>query len=231
MNIVIVSQKPIQTIKMLYLLGSIDVFPSAVVLVKPSKNHISKELLDDYSSYSVSTLEFQCNVLNIPLYKVDKAQDTNTINLLKSLKIDLILQLVLDVIVKNDFISTSKHGVISSHGGILPKYRGVDCTKWCILNNEKEVGISTILLNSGVDTGDIISKGLVNIKDEKPCTISDLEKKMYYRYKLFAYLDPVQQLLTKGFIDVKKQNIKDGNQYFSMHPKLSSLVDDVLKKS
>ena len=39
MNIVIVSQKPIQSLNLIYLLGGIDVFPSAVVIVKPSKKH------------------------------------------------------------------------------------------------------------------------------------------------------------------------------------------------
>tara|TARA_B100000989_G_scaffold50276_1_gene33243 strand:+ start:19262 stop:19969 length:708 start_codon:yes stop_codon:yes gene_type:complete len=230
MNIVIVSQKPIQVIKLIYLLGSIDVFPSAVVIVKPSRNHIAKDLLDDYSANTVSTLDFQCKVLNISLYKVDNVINSKTINLLKSLKIDLILQVVLDVIVNNDFISTSKYGVVSSHGGILPKYRGVDCSKWCVLNNEKEVGVSTILLNTGVDTGNIISKGKVNIKKELPCTISELEKKIYYRHKLFAYLNPVKQLINNGKIRFKKQKINEGCQYFSMHPKLEVLVDLILKK-
>ena len=229
MNIVIVSQKPLQVIKLIYLLGSIDVFPSAIVIVKPSKNHIAKDLLDDYSKYTVSALEFQCKILKISLFKVNNIKDSKTINLLRRLKIDLMLQVVLDVIVNNNFINTSKYGVVSSHGGILPKYRGVDCTKWCVLNNEKRVGVSTIFLNSGVDTGDIISIGKVNIKKELPCTISELEKKIYYRHKLFAYLNPVKQLINKGKISFKKQKINEGCQYFSMHPRLSSLVDLILK--
>ena len=229
MNIVIVSQKPLQVIKLIYLLGSIDIFPSAIVIVKPSKNHIAKDLLDDYSKYTVSALEFQCKILKISLFKVNNIKDSKTINLLRRLKIDLMLQVVLDVIVNNNFINTSKYGVVSSHGGILPKYRGVDCTKWCVLNNEKEVGVSTIFLNSGVDTGDIISIGKVNIKKELPCTTSELEKKIYYRHKLFAYLNPVKQLINKGKIRFKKQKINEGCQYFSMHPRLSSLVDLILK--
>ena len=229
MNIVIVSQKPLQVIKLIYLLGSIDIFPSAIVIVKPSKNHIAKDLLDDYSKYTVSALEFQCKILKISLFKVNNIKDSKTINLLRRLKIDLMLQVVLDVILNNDLINTSKYGVVSSHGGVLPKYRGVDCTKWSVLNNEKEVGVSTIFLNSGVDTGDIISIGKVNIKKELPCTISELEKKIYYRHKLFAYLNPVKQLINKGKIRFKKQKINESCQYFSMHPKLSGLVDLILK--
>ena len=72
MNIVIVSQKPIQTLNLIYLLGGIDVFPSAIVIVKPSQNNITKDLLNEYSEATVNTLKLQCDVLNIPLHKVNK---------------------------------------------------------------------------------------------------------------------------------------------------------------
>ena len=117
MNIVIVSQKPIQTLNLIYLLGGIDVFPSAIVIVKPSQNNITKDLLNEYSEATVNTLKLQCDVLNIPLHKVNKVTSDDTINLLNKLNIDLILLVVLDLIVKDKFLNTSKHGVISSHGG------------------------------------------------------------------------------------------------------------------
>ena len=56
-----------------------------------------------------------------------------------------------------------------------------------------------------------------------------MEKKIYYRHKLFAYLNPVKQLINKGKIRFEKQKINEGCQYFSMHPKLSGLVDLILK--
>ena len=60
MNIVIVSQKPIQTLNLIYLLGGINVFPSAIVIVKPSLNNITKNLLNEYSEATVNTLQLQC---------------------------------------------------------------------------------------------------------------------------------------------------------------------------
>ena len=60
-----------------------------------------------------------------------------TINLLKTLNIDLISLIVLDVIVKDKFLGTSKYGVISSHGGNLPHYS--DDLRWAVLNKENEI--------------------------------------------------------------------------------------------
>ena len=228
MNIIIVSQKPIQTLNLLYLLGGIDIFPTSVIIVKPSQNNITKYLINEYSDASVKTLKMQCDILKIPFYKVDSVSSNKTINLLKKLNIDLILLVVLDVIVKDKFLNTSKYGVISSHGGLLPQYRGVDCMKWAILNKENVVGTSTMMLNSGVDTGDIISKNKIDLKNELPSTIELLGKKIFYQKKLKSYLKPTLQLIKKGHINAKKQKLSAGKQYFSMHKKLSKIVDKYL---
>ncbi|MDC3142801.1 formyltransferase family protein [Candidatus Pelagibacter sp.] len=230
MNIVIVSQKPIQTLNLIYLLGGMDVFPSAIVIVKPSQNNITKDLLNEYSEVTVNTLKLQCDVLNIPLHKVNKVTSDDTINLLNKLNIDLILLVVLDLIVKDKFLNTSKHGVISSHGGILPFYRGVDCLRWSILNREKEIGTSTMILNSGVDTGNVVSTNKINLENELPTNIEQLGKKFYYHKKLYAYLYPIKQLLENGYINTKKQKTVEGKQYFSMHKELSKIVDTILLK-
>ncbi len=230
MNIVIVSQKPIQTVNLIYLLGGIDVFPSAIVIVKPSLNNITKYLLNEYSKATVNTLQLQCDVLNIPLYKVDNVTSDKTINLLKTLNIDLILVVVLDVIVKDKFLNTSKHGVISSHGGVLPYYRGDDCLRWAVLNKENEVGTSTMLLDSGVDTGNVVSTYKINLENELPTSIEQLGKKFYYNKKLYSYLSPIKQLLENGYINTKKQKTVEGKQYFSMHKELSKIVDTILLK-
>ena len=228
MNIIIVSQKPIQTLNLLYLLGGIDIFPTSVIIVKPSQNNITKYLTNEYSEASVKTLKMQCDILKIPFHKVDNVTSTRTINLLKKLNIDLILLVVLDVIVKDKFLNTSKYGVISSHGGLLPHYRGVDCMKWAILNKVNVVGTSTMMLNSGVDTGDIISKNKINLKNELPTTIQLLGKKIFYQKKLKSYLKPTQQIIERGRINAKKQKLSEGKQYFSMHKELSKIVDKYL---
>jgi folate-dependent phosphoribosylglycinamide formyltransferase PurN len=144
-------------------------------------------------------------------------------------KIDLILSLITDILLKGSFISTSKHGVVSSHGGLLPKYRGVDCLKWAVLNREQEVGMSMQSINTGVDTGGIISTHSVSLSNKNTYTVESLNKEIFYRYKLFSFLNVVEQLSDKGRILIKAQENLDGKQYFSMHQDLSEIVDTILK--
>ena len=143
MNIIIVTQKPIQTIILLYKLGSIDIYPKAIINVSTTHKHNELGLLDEEKE-SLAALKYQSSILKIPLYYLDNVCSGNSIKLLQSLKIDLILSFVTDTILTREFIETSKHGVVSSHGGILPKYRGVDCLRWAILNGEEKIGISTL---------------------------------------------------------------------------------------
>jgi methionyl-tRNA formyltransferase len=51
-----------------------------------------------------------------------------------------------------------KLGCINVHGSILPQYRGAAPIQWCIYNGEKETGITTMLMNAGMDTGDMLLK-------------------------------------------------------------------------
>ncbi len=227
MNIVIVTQKPIQTIILLYMLGSIDVFPKGVFSVSTTYNHKKLGLLNEEKE-SLDTLKFQCSILKIPLYFLDNVCSYNSIKLLQSLKIDLILSFVTDTILTGEFIETSKHGVVSAHGGILPKYRGVDCLRWAILNGEEKIGVSTQLIDPGVDTGDIIDIFQIDLSSMVPCSISDLDKKLYYKFKLESYLHPVKQLKKTLKINSKPQKNNDGKQYFSMHPQLKGFVDKIL---
>jgi methionyl-tRNA formyltransferase len=227
MNIVIVTQKPIQTISLLYLLGGIDVFPIAIIAVKPCQNNISNDLTNEYVA-SINALKFQCNILTIPLFLVEDVSSSETINLLDTLKIDLILSIISDVILKDNFIKTSRHGVVSLHGGILPNYRGVDCLRWAVLNGDNRVGITTQLIDAGVDTGGIVNTQSIDLSIMKPCTIQDLDKIIFYRYKLFSFVRAVEMLVEDGKINTKQQQLSDGKQYFYMHHRLREIVEKKL---
>jgi methionyl-tRNA formyltransferase len=227
MNIVVATQKPIQALNLIYLLGGMDVFPAAIIFVSTGDSHKKLGLMDE-SKESLSALKFQCQVLNIPFYSVENIQSQSSIALLLSMEIDLILSLVTSIILKDVFINTSKYGVVSSHGGLLPEYRGVDCLRWAILHGERYVGMSTQLIDSGVDTGAIISTSVINLVDMLPCTVSDLSRTIFYQKKLYTLLDPVRQLIKNGKIKTKDQSDSDGRQYFSMHQELSKIVNLVL---
>jgi folate-dependent phosphoribosylglycinamide formyltransferase PurN len=230
MNIVIVTQKPIQALNLIYLLGGIDVFPGAIIAIKPGRVSADCRLVDEYTE-SINALKLQCDILSIPLHIVESLTSNKVIDLLTSLKIDLILSLIAEIL-NEEFIKTSRYGVVSSHGGVLPSYRGVDCTKWAILNNDNnQVGVTTQLIDQGVDTGEIIDIHTIDLTIARPCKVSDLSREIFYKYKLPSFVNVVRMLIKNGRIDARKQNALDGRQYFSMHYKLCEVVEKKLNHS
>jgi methionyl-tRNA formyltransferase len=224
MKVIIVTQKPIQALNLIYLLGSKNIFPVAIIAQKPGIISKERDLIDEFAE-SISALKLQCRILSIQFEEVNDLNSSHTIDFLNSLKVDLIISLVAEII-KKEFINTSKHGVLSSHGGILPKYRGVDCLSWTILNNDFScLGITTQLIDSGVDTGKIVNQHRINLYDIKPFDLSDLHKILFYKFKLKSFVEVLEIFIKQGKMNAIKQNLSDGKQYFTMHPKLQKVVE------
>ncbi len=59
-------------------------------------------------------------------------------------------------ILRENLLSIPKKGAINIHGSLLPKYRGAAPIHWAIVNGEKETGITTMLMDKGMDTGDML---------------------------------------------------------------------------
>lgn len=82
---------------------------------------------------------------------------------MQSLKPDLLCVVAYGKILPKDILEIPKYGAINVHGSILPKYRGAAPIQWAILNGEKTTGTTTIFMDEGMDSGDIILKKEVNI--------------------------------------------------------------------
>ena len=74
-----------------------------------------------------------------------------------------------------DVREIASHGAINLHAGRLPHYRGGSPLNWQIINGEKEAGLSVIQLDDGIDTGDILAQGIVEIGPDD--TIGDLHER------------------------------------------------------
>ena len=136
------------------------------------------------------------------------------------------ISLVVDTIFNKNIISVFKNGIYSSHGGIMPKYRGNECSKWAVLNNEKFVGISLQKINKGIDSGKIVKVSKLPTKIFK--SVKDIDKKLYYQFKLNNFVEIIQKLKTNKKIKFIK-NKKIGKQYFEMHRDLEKIVLKKLK--
>ena len=74
---------------------------------------------------------------------------------LKSLKPDLVVVVAFGQILSQEILDIPPKGCINVHGSLLPRYRGAAPMQWCVINGEKKTGITTMMMDAGLDTGDI----------------------------------------------------------------------------
>ena len=94
---------------------------------------------------------------NIPIYQPVKVRNnTEFIDQMKNLNPDIICVVAYGKILPQEILDIPKYGCINVHGSILPKYRGAAPIQWAVLNGDKETGVTTMYMDIGMDTGDII---------------------------------------------------------------------------
>lgn len=102
----------------------------------------------------------------IPVYQPEKLRkDEESINKLKSMRLDFIIVVAYGQILSKDILDIPKFGCINLHGSLLPKYRGAAPIHHAILNGELESGNTTMLMDEGLDTGDMLLKEVVDISE------------------------------------------------------------------
>lgn len=105
---------------------------------------------------------------DIPVYQPKTLKkNTEMIETIKMLKPDVICVVAYGKILPKEILDIPKLGCINVHGSLLPKYRGAAPIQWAVINGEKITGVTTMYMNEGMDTGDMILKQEVEIgKDE-----------------------------------------------------------------
>lgn len=102
---------------------------------------------------------------NIEVLQPIKLSEKSFVNYLNSFKIDLIIVIAYGKILPKEILSIPKNGCINVHASLLPAYRGAAPIHWAIINGEKKTGITTMYMDTGLDTGDIILKKETQIPD------------------------------------------------------------------
>ena len=73
----------------------------------------------------------------------------------------------MEKILPQELLNIPKLGCINVHGSLLPKYRGAAPIQWAVLNGDKTTGITTMYMDAGMDTGDMILKQEVEIGEDE----------------------------------------------------------------
>lgn len=85
----------------------------------------------------------------------------------KKLNPDLICVVAYGKILPQELLDIPKYGCVNVHGSLLPEYRGAAPIQWAVLNGDKKTGVTTMFMNAGMDTGDMILKEEVEIGDDE----------------------------------------------------------------
>ena len=116
---------------------------------------------------------------------------------LKGLEPDLVVVVAFGQILPKSVLNIPKYGAVNVHASLLPRYRGAAPIAWAILNGEKVTGVTTMVMDEGMDTGDILLQSEVPIGEEDTCQT------------LHDRLAPVgARLLTETLDKMKEGNIQ-----------------------
>lgn len=103
----------------------------------------------------------------IKVYQPVKVREKEFVEVLEGYKPDVIVVVAFGQIIPESILNIPKYGCINVHGSLLPKYRGAAPIQWAMLDGEKETGITTMLMDKGLDTGDMLIKRVVRIEEDE----------------------------------------------------------------
>jgi len=139
----------------------IDHHDVAAVVTQPDKPKGRGKTLA-FPPVKEKALEYQ-----IPVYQPVKAGDPEFVEILKKLKPDVIVVVAFGQILPKSILEIPKYGCINGHASLLPMYRGAGPIQWVVINGEKKTGITTMRMDEGLDTGDMIERAVVPINPKE----------------------------------------------------------------
>jgi methionyl-tRNA formyltransferase len=93
-------------------------------------------------------------------------KDPDFFDRLSAMKPEIIVVVAYGKILPAQILELPSHGCVNVHASLLPKYRGAAPIQWAIINGEKKTGITTMLMDKGLDTGDVLLQEETDIYDE-----------------------------------------------------------------
>ncbi len=116
----------------------------------------------------------------IPVYQplsLKKGEDAEkALQTIRDISPDIIVVAAFGKLLPKEILEAPKYYCINVHASLLPRYRGAGPIQWCVLNGEKETGITTMLMAEGLDTGDMLLSRSVRIGENE--TASELHDRL-----------------------------------------------------
>lgn len=138
----------------------------------------------------------------------------DAVHALQAFSPDLIVMARYNQILGEKILSIPEKGVLNLHAGKLPEYRGASTLNWTLINGEDEGGVSVVLVDENIDTGDILAQKTFPIEQDD--TIKDVEAKANDIFPSML-IDTLEQI-KEGTIERTPQSPDEGSYYPRREP-------------
>ncbi len=103
----------------------------------------------------------------IEVYQPKRVREPECVAYLRQYKPDIIIVAAFGQILPGEILEMPQYGCVNVHASLLPKYRGAAPIQWAVINGEKYSGVTTMRMNEGLDTGDIIEQARVELAPDE----------------------------------------------------------------
>ena len=114
--------------------------------------------------------------LGLEVYQPERVRRPEAVERLRAIAPDAMVVVGYGQIIPQNVIDLAPHGIINVHASLLPKYRGAGPIQWSILNGETRTGVTTMRIDAGLDTGDMLLKAETDIAPDE--TAIDLGRRL-----------------------------------------------------
>ena len=101
------------------------------------------------------------------VYQPEKIREEASVRFLEGVKADVMVVVAFGQLIPGEILHMKKYGCINVHGSLLPKYRGAAPIQWAVIDGEKESGVTTMLMDEGLDTGAMLLKTVVPLEEKE----------------------------------------------------------------
>ncbi|MEY2938988.1 MAG: hypothetical protein RL062_1577 [Bacteroidota bacterium] len=149
------------------IIGNGKMASDCIAIISKQKEHVITGVLLEESKNPSPAVLFQTIEQNhLPVFYLNNVNDIGSLNFIQTAQPDWIMNINCYQYLKEPLLAIPKKGTINFHNGPLPQYGGVHISSWPIINGEKSHGVTWHMVNSGIDTGDILSQVHFEISDQ-----------------------------------------------------------------
>jgi len=125
---------------------------------------------------TASPVKILAQELNLPLYQPSSIKDQASLEIIQQLAPECIVVVAYGQILPRAILEYPVFGCVNVHASLLPAYRGAAPIHWALINGESKTGVTTMLMDEGLDTGDILLAKEVDIDTQ--ATTGDIHDKL-----------------------------------------------------